>query len=134
MTVRMKRASPTKINIEEFDADTRRTFFRSPTRPRARLLAPEPKRKNPRRLSAEQQALARRRRAAWRNRQDKLRRPDSIVLARGLLKALAKSTKAEITAADPILKRWELILADAGWSIDQARAVMSNVQKRLKRA
>ncbi len=93
------------------------------------------RRKEPiRKLDPAQKYHARVRQNEYGDRQRSLRRPDSRILARTLLAALSKSSRAELKAAAAVIARFERLLVVAGYDLEQSRDRLRKLQLRLKRS
>jgi hypothetical protein len=122
----------TRSSDQEVDRIDRRReseFWRDPDRPSGKFV-PAGKRQDP----MIRRAKARARTAAWRNRLDRLRRPEIREIGMSLVVALVTSPHLDHAMTDTELRFVDAALADLqarGFDLEQVKVVMRRIRRRL---
>jgi uncharacterized protein (UPF0335 family) len=104
-------------------------FWRDPDRPSGKFV-PARKRQDPK----IRMAKARARTAAWRNRLDRLRRPEIREIGMAMVTALVTSPNLDHAMTDLELRFVDAALADLqarGFALEQVKVVLRRIRRRL---
>jgi hypothetical protein len=117
------------LEVARIDQMRESEFWRDPDRPSGKFV-PARKRQDPK----IRMAKARARTAAWRNRLDRLRRPEIREIGMAMVTALVTSPNLDHAMTDLELRFVDAALADLqarGFALEQVKVVLRRIRRRL---